>query len=115
MGAGCTTSSFWHKVEPEKGSRLDRCGQFVDQLKSPEEALISVFSSSQWAVTRPASLLPPSPAKNFDDYYRFVFDLVKHCRGRVRYWQNDSEPNNPIYWSGTKQEFVAELKVFHKA
>jgi hypothetical protein len=35
--------------------------------------------------------------------------------GRVRYWQNDSEPNNPIYWSGTKEEFTAQLKVFYKA
>ena len=64
---------------------------------------------------RPSALLPPSPAKDPDDYYRFVYDLVKHCKGRVRYWQNDAEPNNPIYWSGTKEEFVAQLKVFHRA
>ncbi len=60
-------------------------------------------------------MLPPSPAKNPDDYYRFVYDLVKHCQGRVRYWENDAEPSNPVYWSGTKEEFVSELKLFYKA
>lgn len=59
-------------------------------------------------------MLPPSPAKNPDDYYRFVRAVVARAKGRVRYWQNDSEPNSPIYWAGTK-EFVAQLKIFHKA
>ncbi len=40
---------------------------------------------------------------------------MKHCKGRVRYWQNDAEPNNPVFWSGTKEEFVTELKLFSKA
>ena len=107
---------FWNQVEPEKGKYdWTAVDKFVDQLKSPDEGLLAFFSSSQWAVKKPSSLLPPSPAKNLDDYYRFVYDVVKHCRGRVRYWQNDSEPNNPIYWSGTKEEFVAQLKVFYKA
>jgi hypothetical protein len=117
LGAGFTKIYlFWNQVEPQKGKYdWTAVDKFVDQLNSPDEGLLAIFSSSQWAVTRPAPLLPPSPAKNFDDYYRFVYDLVKHTRGRVRYWQNDCEPNNPIYWSGTKQEFVAELKVFYKA
>jgi hypothetical protein len=106
----------WNQIEPQKGqydwSAVDA---FVNQLKTPEEGLISLFSSSLWAVKRPAALLPPSPARNPDDYYRFVNELVRHCKGRVRYWQNDSEPNNPTYWSGTKEEFVAQLKVFYKA
>jgi hypothetical protein len=117
LGGGFTKVYVtWNQIEPEPGkydwSAVDA---FVNQLKSSEEGLISLFSSSQWAVNRPAALLPPSPAKNPDDYYRFVKDLVKHCKGRLRYWQNDSEPNNPIFWSGTKEEFVAQLKVFHKA
>lgn len=107
---------FWNQIEPKKGqydwTAIDK---FVDQLHSPQEGLISLFSSSEWATVRPSALLPPSPAKNPDDYYRFVYDTVKHCQGRVRYWQNDAEPNSPIYWSGTKEEFVAELKVFYRA
>ncbi len=50
-----------------------------------------------------------------DEYYRFVYSLVKHCKGKIKLWQNDSEPNNPIYWNGTDQEFINQLKVFYKA
>lgn len=107
---------FWNQIEPKKGEYdWTAVDKLVDQLQSPEEGLISLFSSSEWATLRPSALLPPSPARNPDDYYRFVYDTVEHCRGRVRYWQNDAEPNSPVYWSGTKEEFVAQLKVFYRA
>ena len=107
---------FWEQIEPEKG-RYDwtAVDAFVDQLRTPEEGLISLFSASRWATVRPSAMLPPSPAKNPDDYYQFVYETVKHCRGRVRYWENDAEPNNPVFWSGSKEEFVTQLEVFHRA
>jgi hypothetical protein len=117
LGAGFTkVYLFWNQLEPQKGKYdWTAVDAFVNQLKSPDEGLIALFSSSQWAVQKPAVMLPPSPARNPDDYYRFVHDLVAHCKGRVRYFQNDAEPNDPVYWSGSKEEFVAELKVFYKA
>lgn len=117
LGAGFSkVYLFWNQIEPRKGDYdWTAVDAFTSQLKAPEEGLIALFSSSQWAVQRPAFLLPPSPARNPDDYYRLVHDLVKHCQGKVRYWQNDAEPNNPIYWSGTKEQFVAQLKVFYRA
>jgi hypothetical protein len=117
LGAGFTkVYLFWEQIEPEKG-RYDwqAVDAFAGQLAAPEEGLISLFSSSRWAVKRPSIMLPPSAAKNLDDYYRFVYATVRRCRGRVRYWQNDAEPNNPVFWSGTREEFVAQLKVFHRA
>jgi hypothetical protein len=107
---------FWNQLEPEKGkfdwSALDA---LLNQLDSPDEALVSIFATSRWATRESALILPPSPAKNPDDYYRFIHRVVSHCKGRIRYWQNDSEPNNPVYWAGTPQEFVAELKLFYRA
>jgi hypothetical protein len=117
VGGGLTkVYLFWQQVEPEKG-RYDwqAVDAFINQLTTPEEGLIALFSSSLWAVQRPAGLLPPSPAIVLEDYYRFVRDLVIHCNGRVRYWQNDAEPNNPIFWAGSKEEYVAQLKVFYRA
>lgn len=107
---------IWNQIEPEKG-RFDwnAVDRFADQLESPDEGLISVFSSSLWATVRASAILPPSPPKNPADYYQFVNTLVHHCRGRVRYWQNDSEPNNPVYWSGTKEQFADSLKLFYRA
>jgi hypothetical protein len=107
---------FWNQLEPEKGkfdwAALDA---FTGQLESPEEGLVAIFSASQWATRTPVPLLPPSPAKNLDDYYRFVNAAVKRAGGRVRYWQNDCEPNNPVYWAGNADEFVAQLEVFYRA
>ncbi|MGD9633444.1 MAG: hypothetical protein AB7G28_09580 [Pirellulales bacterium] len=107
---------FWNQLEPEQGKYdWSATDAFVDQLHSPEEGLIAVFSSSTWATKLQSTMIPASPAKNLDEYYRFIHDLVSRYKGRVRYWQNDCEPNNPVYWSGTKEEFVDELKVFYKA
>jgi hypothetical protein len=117
MGGGFTkVYLFWNQIEPQKDHfQWDALDAFTNQLKSPEEGLVSLFSTSTWAVQKPCTMLPPSPAKNPDDYYRFVHAVVTHAKGHVRYWQNDSEPNSPIYWAGTNQEFIAELKLFHKA
>ncbi|MDR3692627.1 MAG: hypothetical protein P4L46_24820 [Fimbriimonas sp.] len=107
---------IWNQVEPEPGKYDWRAvDTFLAQLKSPDEALLSVFSTSTWATRTKATILPPSPAKNADDYDRFIRELVRHCKGRVRYFQNDSEPNNPVYWSGTSSEFAAETRAFSKA
>ena len=117
VGAGFTkVYLFWQQIEPEKG-RFDwtAVDAYVSQLPSPNAGLIALFSSSQWATEKPSAMLPPSPAKNADDYYHFVFELVKHCRDRVRFWQNDCEPNNPVFWNGTKEQFVAQSKIFHQA
>jgi hypothetical protein len=117
LGGGFTkVYLFWNQIEPEKG-RYDwtAVDVMLAQLQSPDEALVSVFSSSMWATQRPSAQLPPSPAKDPGDYYRFVRTLVTHCKGRVRYWQNDAEPANALYWSGTKEEYVAALKLFATA
>jgi GH35 family endo-1,4-beta-xylanase len=98
LGAGFTkVYLFWNQIEPEKGRfRWNAVDAFVSQLNSPDEGLISLFSTSTWATQKPGTMLPPSPPKNLDDYYQFVHTVVTHCKGRVRYWQNDSEPNSPI-------------------
>jgi hypothetical protein len=107
---------FWNQVEPEK-DRYDwtAVDKILRQLQSPDEALVAVFSSSQWATRTPSAMLPPSPAKDQVDYRRFIEALVGHCKGRVRYWQNDAEPNSPIYWSGSREEYVTQLRSFHLA
>ncbi len=107
---------FWEQLEPNRGeydfSDLDA---YLDQLEEPEEGLVSIFSASTWATEVPSDMLPPSPAKNLDDYYQMVHAAVTHAQGKVRYWQNDCEPTNPIYWAGTKEQFVAQLETFHRA
>ncbi len=117
LGGGLTKVYLtWNQIEPQKGQYdWTAVDAFANQLNHPEEGLISLYSSSPWAGKRPVALLPASPAKNLDEYYNFVKALVQHCHGRVKYWQNDAEPNSPTFWSGTREEFVEQLKVFYKA
>ena len=117
IGTGFTkVYLFWNQIEPKKGqfdwSAVD---SLLNQLQNGDELLISIFCSSQWGSRRPVEMLPPSPAKDLQDYEHFIHELVSHCKGRVKYWQNDCEPNDPIYWSGTVDDFLAELKAFHRA
>jgi hypothetical protein len=106
---------FWSQIEPTKGmydwTAIDK---FVAQLDSESEVLIAVWSSSPWAVKKP--LFPRgSMPLNMEDYRRFITKLVKRCQGKVKYWQNDCEPNSRTFWNGTPQEFVSTLKVFYQA
>ncbi|MDP4275819.1 MAG: hypothetical protein Q8907_16245, partial [Bacteroidota bacterium] len=107
---------IWHQIEPEKGKyNWETVDFLLNQIKPEDQVLVSIFSSSTWATKTTTAMLPSSPAKSADDYYNFIYRLVKHCKGKIKYWQNDCEPNNPVYWSGSVDEFISELRVFHKA
>jgi hypothetical protein len=108
---------FWSQVEPEPDRyTFDAVDAFLEQLDGSEEVWVTVCSSSRWATRQPTEFLPPSPAKDLGAYQRFVDRLVRHCAGRVHYWQCDNEPSNlGLLWAGTAAEYVAQLKAFHRA
>jgi hypothetical protein len=118
LGAGLVRVYFyWSQVEPEPGRwSFDAVDAFLDQLDGSEEVWVTVCSSSRWATRQATDFLPPSPAKDLEAYRRFVDRLVRHCAGRVRYWQCDNEPSNVgLLWAGTAEEHVAQLKVMYQA
>ncbi|MFC4873906.1 beta-galactosidase [Negadavirga shengliensis] len=107
---------FWNQIEPEKGKyEWGIVDALMEQLAEGDEVLLAIYSASTWATSISTNLLPPSPAKSEKDYYDFIYQLVKRTKGKVKYWQNDCEPNNPVYWAGNKQEFIDQTKVFYKA
>jgi hypothetical protein len=107
---------FWSQVEPEPGRyTFDAVDAFLEQLDGSEEVWVTVCSSSPWATRQPTEFLPPSPATDLDAYHRFVDRLVRHCAGRVHYWQCDNEPSNVgLLWAGTAAEYLAQLRVLHR-
>ncbi|MBO0795809.1 MAG: hypothetical protein J2P36_33375, partial [Ktedonobacteraceae bacterium] len=117
LGAGLVRLFlFWSQVEPERGRFVwDAIDTFLEQLEPTDDAWITLNSSSLWGTRQSTNFQPPSPALRLDEYYHFVFRLVSHCRGRVRYWQCDNEPTNPLLWAGTAQEYANQLKVFARA
>ena len=104
LGAGMTkVYLFWNQLEPEKG-RYDWSASdaFVNQLHSPEEGLISVFSSSLWATRRASAMLPPSPAKDPADYYRFIHAMVLRYKGRSAIGR--TAPSRTVRSSGAERK-----------
>jgi len=108
---------YWSQLEPEPGRyTFEAVDAFLDQLDGSEEVWVTVCSSSRWATRQATDFLPPSPAKDPGTYRRFVDRLVRHCAGRVRYWQCDNEPSNVgLTWAGTAAEYVAQLQELHRA
>jgi hypothetical protein len=119
LGAGLVRAYlYWGQVEPEPGryswETVDALlGQFDGDpgaLGTGGELWVTVCSSSPWATRQATDFLPPSPARDPAAYERFLRHLVRHCSGRVRYWQCDNEPSNTgLLWAGTAEEYVAQL------
>jgi hypothetical protein len=108
---------YWSQVEPEPGRYVfEAVDAFLGQLDGSEEVWVTVCSSSRWATREATDFLPPSPAKDLAAYRRFVDRLVRHCAGRVHYWQCDNEPSNVgLLWAGTAAEYLAQLRAMHQA
>ncbi|HEY7174070.1 MAG TPA: hypothetical protein VH442_04050, partial [Micromonosporaceae bacterium] len=118
LGAGLVRAYvYWAQVEPEPGRYVfDTVDALMSQLDGDEEVWITVCSSSPWAARTPTNFLPPSPANDVDAYAEFVRRLVRHCGGRVRFWQCDNEPSNTgMLWAGTAPEYVTQLNAMYAA
>lgn len=88
----------------------------LGQLSGDEELWITLCSSSPWGTRQPTDFLPPSPALDQRAYAEFVRQVVRHCRGRVRYWQCDNEPSNTdLLWAGTAEEYAGQLQTMYRA
>ncbi|HEV8222457.1 MAG TPA: hypothetical protein VGQ05_19470 [Streptosporangiaceae bacterium] len=118
LGAGLIRAYlFWSQAEPGPG-RYDwgTVDRLLAQLDGSEEVWLTVCSSSPWATRQATDFLPPSPAHDQAAYGEFVRRLVRHCGGRVRYWQCDNEPSNTgLLWAGTAAEYVTQLATFYRA
>ena len=115
LGAKRTSIYFyWHKVEPRRSvydwSLVDA---LLNQLEPGDEALVMVFTSSNWGAKGVGKGYPPL---NYDDYYSFVYNLVKHCGGKVKYWERDIEPGSPGHWDKKfAADYVKAQACFYKA
>jgi len=107
---------YWSQLEPKPGApRWADLDAYLDQLDTPEEGMITLASASPWATRTGAWVFPSSPAKDPAAYTAFVRRVVEHAKGRVRYFQAETEPNNPFFWSGSADDYAAQARLFYKA
>ncbi|MDB5703499.1 MAG: hypothetical protein JWN66_615 [Sphingomonas bacterium] len=117
LGASFSRLTFyWSQLEPKPGfARWDEYDAYLGQLASPDEGMVTIASASLWATRTRAVVFPSSPATDPKAYYAFVRRVVEHAKGRVRYYQADTEPNNPFYWAGSAADYAAQQRLFYKA
>ncbi|MBC2696155.1 MAG: hypothetical protein HF982_12955 [Desulfobacteraceae bacterium] len=105
----------WLTIEPKKG-RFDwkYLDNFLGQIDKDTIALIRLKSCSNWA-TKIKHAKTSSFPLSLEDYYNFVYQTVKRCKSKVKYFENDWEADVKGQWMGTAEEYVKTLKIFYKA
>ncbi len=106
---------YWSQLEPQEGmERWDDLDAYVEQIETPDEGMITLAAASPWATRANTWVFPSSPAKNVEAYCAFIRRVVEHVRGRVRFFQDETEPSNPFFWSGTADEYATQQKLFYQ-
>jgi hypothetical protein len=111
-GASWVKEEFrWDWVEPSRG-RWEWA--FMDEAVDAERAkgleILGLLDyTAGWAVGegRPVSNTPPP----HDLWANYVAQVVGRYKDRVHAWEVWNEPNVPVFWSGTKEQYAALLAV----
>ena len=106
-------NTTWKQLQPNRDHYdFSIVDSLLSQTYNDFEIMIRIKSLSSWGTKSPKS---PSRPIRLDDYSTFIYKLVKHCNGRVRYWQTNWEPEMLGFWEGSKQEYIETSKTFYTA
>jgi hypothetical protein len=101
----------WETVQP---SRDRWTWDFMDAAVNEEKArgleILGLLDyTAGWAVgePQPLSITPPP----HDLWANYVAQTVGRYKDRVHAWEVWNEPNEPVFWSGSKEQFAALLAV----
>jgi hypothetical protein len=104
---------WWMIESPNNSYHYEYVDAFMDQLEPGEEGLLHVWTSSNWGAGGCGKGLPPL---DYDEYREFIYNLVSHCKGRIKYYQRDMEPGTKGHWpEDLYEEYVITQQVFYQA
>jgi hypothetical protein len=86
----CNTG--WSAVEPEAGKwTWDALDKQMTYLKDERIAFGGILAGNpKWSAQGKGGL----PINNIDGWKKYVTEVVKHCKGRIKYWEVWNEPPN---------------------
>jgi hypothetical protein len=106
---------YWSQIEPREGVyRWDELDAYLAQLRTPDEGILTIAGASPWATRTKSWVFPSSPAIDAGRYAGFVREVVRHAKGRVRYFQSENEPNNAFFWAGSAEDYAAQQRLFYQ-
>ncbi len=104
---------FWEDIEPRKGQWVfEKLDRIVDLLaQNGIEVLGLLHYNVSWASGNWNE--PPDPAL----FTEYACQVVRHFKGRVRYWEIWNEPNDKMYWAPQDdlKTYAALLKTVYPA
>ena len=126
-GLGWVKQQFpWESLEKSSGrywddrynvSTWDKFDYIVDAAERHGLQVIARLDRPpDWA--RETGTTPQSPPKDFAAYARFVGEVAKHYKGRIRYYQIWNEPNLTEEWGGNPVDpwaYVELLKAAYRS
>jgi hypothetical protein len=88
-----TVNSGWSEVEHEEGKwtfdNIDKQMAYIDGQKISYGGIFN--GNTKWNTKdKPGTL----PVNNVEAWGRYCYEVVKHCKGRIKYWEVWNEPPN---------------------
>jgi hypothetical protein len=112
------TYTTWANLEPSPGEwRLWRLDGFVEKARARGTTDITLVlgGTPRWAASRIAAVDAPwigpgsaSPPTSMTAWREYVTTVATRYRGRITAYEIGNEPNLPMFWNGTPEEY-AEL------
>lgn len=87
-----TCNTGWSAVEPDEGkwtwNLLDKQMKYLEDQHIAFGGILA--GNPKWSAKGTTGL----PVNNIDGWKKYVTEVVKHCKGRVKYWEVWNEPPN---------------------
>jgi hypothetical protein len=118
--------TYWNWVQPTPDQWV-WYDPPIDQLRADGYFLLGLLGfGARWAAKVPASEPPPVsgsdeyrigryPPQDLQQWAAYVERTVAHYRGRIDAWEVWNEPDVPLFWQGTPQEYVQLLQTAYRA
>lgn len=113
----------WDRFEPTPGEYRwgmgDRFSALVKKEIPRVQLLCTIRAVNPWAVPQEnnSEMLSRAAGKpeNLKDYYRFVYQLVKHFSSDINYWQIENEMETLPMWKDDAGAYLELLKTGYRA
>lgn len=119
-GISCVRDRLsWAEVEPVRGeynwTKYDRSATILHEAGLE---ISQVFHDiPPWADTAPEGEVERRryPPRDYNYLYDFMYNMAKHFKGRVQYWEIWNEYDAPTFFVGKPQEYASMLKSAYRA
>lgn len=110
-----TVNSGWHELEPAQGKwrwdNLDKQMKYLEEQKITFGGIL--IGNPKWTKNHKPNM--GLPVNDIDAWSNYVTEVVKHCQGRIKYWEVWNEPPNGTGKDQTPADYAKIVVAAYKA